>query len=177
VHSFQDAASPPRTWEITINVTQLKRVRGLLNLDLYKIASKVETLNESLSDPVQLVDVCYVLCKDAADSAKVSDEDFGRGLAGDAIIRARDAFMEELIDFFPDEKARNALRKLTAASRQVGSMVVDRLTTQAATMLDGLDLEKEADKITANLTASLKTSSTSVPPSSESTPVRSPYES
>ena len=100
MHTFTDNAG--RTWTVAINVAAVKRVRGLVNIDLYKLVDDgFKPLGELVADPVQLADVLYCLCKDEADARNVSDEDFGRALYGDAITLAAEAFVEELIDFSP----------------------------------------------------------------------------
>jgi hypothetical protein len=105
MHSFVDNSR--RTWEVAINVAAVKRIRGLLGIDLYALVDDgFKSLSKIVSDPVTLADVLYCLCKDQADKQSISDEDFGRALAGDAITHAADAFVEELIDFFPDARAR-----------------------------------------------------------------------
>lgn len=105
MHRFCDNAG--RTWVVSINVTAIKRVRGLVGIDLYKLIDDgFRPLGTLVADPVQLADVLYCLCKDEADAKQISDEDFGRALAGDAITLAADAFVEELIDFFPDARTR-----------------------------------------------------------------------
>ncbi|HEX5442603.1 MAG TPA: hypothetical protein VFW87_02185, partial [Pirellulales bacterium] len=80
-------------------------------------------------------DVLYVLCKEDADAKQVSDEDFGRALGGDAIQAAAEALVEELIDFFPDERSRQALRKVVGAGREVRAKLLDH----AETMLEELN--------------------------------------
>jgi hypothetical protein len=161
MHSFQDNAG--RTWTVAINVAAVKRVRGLLNVDLYKLVDDgFRPLGELVSDPVRLADVLYCLCKDEADARHVSDEDFGRALYGDAITMAADAFVEELIDFFPDARTRASLTKVLAAGRKVR----DKLLDHAGTVLDQIDPEAEASKLIASFGSS--------PVSSGSTPAHSP---
>lgn len=141
MHSFVDNAN--RTWEVVINVAAIKRVRGLLSVDLYSLVDDgFKSLSALVSDPVQLADVLYCLCEDQADKANISDEDFGRALAGDAITRAADAFVEELIDFFPDARARASLRKAIDA----GKKVRDKVLTHAEKLLETIDPESEAVK-------------------------------
>lgn len=94
--TFTDNAG--RTWTVQVNVAAIKRVRGLVGIDLYKLVDDgFQALAKLVSDPVQLADVLYCLVKDEADAKQVSDEEFGRGLAGDAIMLAADAFVEESI--------------------------------------------------------------------------------
>jgi hypothetical protein len=161
MHSFKDNAD--RTWTIAINVTAMKRVRGLVGVDLYKLVDNgFKALGELFGDPVKLVDVIYCLCKDEADAKSISDEDFGRAMAGDAITLATDAFVEELIDFFPDPKARNSLRKIMSESRKVR----DKLLANAEAMAQKIDAEREANKLMRSFGI--------VPESSESIPAPSP---
>lgn len=105
--SFKD--SKDRTWLITINVGAIKKVRAILNIDLLNIAetegkSDFSLLQKLYDDPVLLVDVIYVLCKDEADKQNISDEDFGQGMTGAALDSAVTAFLAELTEFFPPRK-------------------------------------------------------------------------
>jgi hypothetical protein len=141
MHSFVDNSR--RTWEVAINVAAVKRIRGLLGIDLYALVDDgFKSLSKIVSDPVTLADVLYCLCKDQADKQSISDEDFGRALAGDAITQAADAFVEELIDFFPDARARASLRKAIEA----GKTVRDKVLSHAEKILDSIDTETEAKK-------------------------------
>jgi hypothetical protein len=143
--TFTDNAG--RTWTVQVNVAAIKRVRGLVGIDLYKLVDDgFQSLAKLVSDPVQLADVLYCLVKDEADAKQVTDEEFGRGLAGDAIMLAADAFVEELIDFFPDARARAGLRKVIEAGRKVRL----RLLTHAETLLERVDPEVEASKLIAS---------------------------
>jgi hypothetical protein len=160
VHSFRDNAG--RTWTVVINVAAVKRVRGLVNIDLYKLIDDgFKPLGALVSDPVQLADVLYCLCKDEADAKSVSDEDFGRALAGDAITLAADAFVEELIDFFPDARARASLTKVLAAGRKVR----DRLLDHAETVIETLDPETAASALIASFGNSPGSSASTPDPS------------
>jgi len=141
MHSFVDNSR--RTWEVAINVAAVKRIRGLLGIDLYALVDDgFKSLSKLVSDPVTLADVLYCLCKEQADKQSISDEDFGRALAGDAITQAADAFVEELIDFFPDARARASLRKAIEA----GKTVRDKVLSHAEKILDSIDPETEAKK-------------------------------
>jgi len=141
MHSFVD--NEKRTWEISINVTAVKRIRGLLGVDLYALVDDgFKSLSKLVSDPVTLADVLYCLCNDQAEKQSISDEEFGRALAGDAITLAADAFVEELIDFFPDARARASLRKAIEA----GKAVRDKVLNHAEKILDSINPETEAQK-------------------------------
>lgn len=163
MHTFVDNAN--RTWEITINVAAVKRVRGLLEVDLYGLVDDgFKSLAKLVSDPVSLADVLYCLCKEQADKLGITDEDFGRGLAGDVIANAADAFVSELIDFFPDARARAGLKKAIEAGKQVR----DKLLSHAETMLETIDPVAEANKWIDSFG--------NLPVSSDSTQANSPSE-
>jgi hypothetical protein len=147
-------------------VATIKRVQGLLQINLYKLLDdNFKGLGELLGDPVQLVDVIYCLCKEEADARNVSDEDFGRAMYGDVIFHATEAFLEELIDFFPDPKVRQSLRKIITEAKKVRSRILDR----AEQVLASFDADREASKLLSSFGIA--------PESSELTPGRSPSES
>jgi hypothetical protein len=161
MRTFTDNAG--RIWTITVNVAALKRVRGMLNVDIYKLVDDgFKGLGELLGDVIQLVDVLYCLCKDEADARKVSDEDFGRAMFGDAIHQATEAFVEELIDFFPEARVRSSLRKIVAESRKVR----DRLLGRAEQVLESFDADREANRLLSSYGIA--------PASSDLTPAPSP---
>ena len=107
--TFTDAAS--RTWEVTVNVGAVRRVRDLLGVDLMDVAGG-DLLERLADDPVLLVDVLYVLVKPQADAKSITDEDFGRGMVGGVLDEAASALMKELLDFFPSTQRARALGKL-----------------------------------------------------------------
>lgn len=133
--SFTDTLG--RTWTLVVNVATLKRVRALCGVDLNGIIEvedgKPETrLLEKLStDPVLLVDVLYAVCKPECDRRKISDEDFGSAMAGDAIDLATSALLDEIIDFFPEAK-RQAFRKILSATRRFEEIAKKRLSEALA---------------------------------------------
>ena len=103
--------SQGRTWNVTINVSAIKRVRDILGVDLLDVANG-DLLSRLADDPCVLVDVLYVLCKPEADAKGVTDEDFGRGMVGGALDEASSALMKELLDFFPSALRARALAKM-----------------------------------------------------------------
>ena len=153
--TFKDNAG--RTWTVSVNVDAIKRVRSALDVDLMA-AVEGELLEQLSSDPVLLCDVIYVVCKPEADAQQVSDEDFGRAMAGDAIEHATTALLEELVDFFPQGK-RRVLHKALAKLHSVEARAVE----YAQARLDDPELER---RIEAALTSPTDPSS-SLPPSRE----------
>jgi hypothetical protein len=115
MQAFKDTEG--REWIVSVNVTSLKRVKGLLGVDLLSaFEPKSELLQRLITEPILLVDVVYVVCKEQADTRGVTDEDFGRAMAGDPIEAAMEAVFEELASFSPRTRQlyRKALAKLSA---------------------------------------------------------------
>lgn len=128
---FQDTAG--REWTVEITVQDVKRVRALAGVDLLGVAEEDGRLLASLAtDPVALCDVLYALVKPEADRLGVSDEDFGRGLAGDAIEHATGALMEALIGFFPNPRDRKIMQTALEKVRAAMDLARDRVEADLA---------------------------------------------
>ena len=143
-----------RAWSLAINVDAVKRVKTLVNVDLLA-AVEGKLIEQLVSDPILLCDVVYVLCKPQADQLGVSDEDFGRAMAGDAIEQATSAMLEELVDFFPSR--RRAL--LTKAVGKFKTLQETVLTAAEARLDSGLiekHLARELAALDAEITATLQ---------------------
>jgi len=156
---FTDNAG--RSWTVEVNVAALKRVKGLAGVDLLEVLDG--TLIERLiRDPVLLCDVLYAACKPEADRLGVSDEEFGRAMAGDAIEAATGALLDEIVSFCPSPRDRAALGRVLAATRTA----MDKARDMVEARLDGGELERAID-------LALGTggnSSTAAPASSDATP-------
>lgn len=141
--TFTDNAG--RTWTVAINVECVKRVRTLVGVNLLD-AVEGKLLEQFVSDPVLLCDVIYAACKPEADAKSVTDEDFGRAMAGDAIDHATTALLEELVDFFPSGK-RRVLGKALGKLKTLEAKAVEA----ASRRLDDPKLEQEMEAALARL--------------------------
>ena len=162
MRTFKDNAG--RQWSVEINVAALKRVRGLTGTDLMQVIEG--TLIEKLiRDPVLLCDVVYAICKPEADTRTppVSDEEFGKAMAGDAIEAATTAVLEELVAFCPSPRDRANLGRVLQATTKV----MERARDLVEKKLDSGELDRLADRLLATAGGS----SISAPESSASTPV------
>ena len=161
MRSFKDNAG--RQWSVEINVAALKRVRGLTGTDLMQVIEG--TLIEKLiRDPVLLCDVVYAICKPEADTRTppVSDEEFGKAMAGDAIEAATTAVLEELVSFCPSPRDRANLGRVLQATTKV----MERARDLVQKKLDSGELDRLADRLLATAGGS----SGSAPESSALTP-------
>ena len=152
--SFTDNTG--RVWTVNVNVGTVKRVRALCGVDIANVISigsdgkpEVTLLERLATDPVLLVDVLYAVCKEDADAKKVSDEDFGRAMAGDAVELASAALLDEIIDFFPEAK-RRVFGKILNATRRFQ----ERTKTALAAILDDPALDGKIDEALERLTPS-----------------------
>lgn len=157
--TFKD--SQGREWTVAINVDAIKRVRSLLNVDLLEVTDG-KLLERIASDEVLMVDLVYVLVKPEADAKGVTDEDFGRSMAGDAIDAAYAAFLEELTGFFRNPARRALLKKALAKLDQLEAKVLER----AEKKLESGELEAMVEReltIRGSSSGSLPESSESIP--------------
>ena len=137
--TFTDNAG--RTWTVAINVECIKRVKTLLSVNLLD-AIEGKLIEDLVSDPVLLCDVIYAVCKPEADTKEISDEEFGRAMAGDAIDNATTALLEELVDFFPSGK-RQVLAKALAKLKTFQTKAVET----ASKRLDDPNLDQQLEAL------------------------------
>jgi len=160
--TFNDNAA--RSWTVQVNVDAIKRVRDLAQVNLLEVVEG-KLLERLISDPILLCDVIYCLCKPEADAKSISDVEFGRAMAGDAIDGATTALLEELVDFFPQAK-RRVLAKALAKLQKLQTAALAAVETR----LDSPELDRQM----ALRLAQLENSSGSALESSASPPAPSP---
>ena len=160
--TFSDNAG--RTWTLQINVDAIKRVRDLVSVNLLEVIEG-KLLDRLVSDPILLCDVIFAVCKPEADTKIISDVDFGRAMAGDAIDTATGALLEELVDFFPQGR-RKVLAKALGKLRVLETAALNAVDAR----LDSPELAEQMEKELALLT----TSSGGAPESSASIRERLP---
>jgi hypothetical protein len=107
-----------RQWTVAVNCATVRRVRDLLKIDMLSLGDLDVELLKTLQDPVNLCNVLFVLCKEEADKAGISDLEFGKSMGGDSLLKGYEALMEELVDFFPEARKRRILRTLLSAENQ-----------------------------------------------------------
>jgi len=121
-----------RTWDVDINVSIIKHIRKQFNLDLSKFITfegktpKSEMLEKLAADPCLLVDVIFLICKAQADEREITDEDFGRAMAGDAIEDATDCLLDAIVEFLPAAN-RKVYGSILSASRAFQKEATEKL--------------------------------------------------
>ena len=133
--TFTDNAG--RSWNISVTVDAVKRVRSLLDVDLMQAAAG-KLIQELADNPVLLCDVIYCIVKPQADAKEITDEDFGKAMAGDAIDQAISAFLEDLVNFFPSRK-REMLQKVLVKLKNLEAIAAEVVNKR----LDSPELETQ----------------------------------
>ena len=157
---FKDAKG--REWDIQINVSQTKRAREILGVSIAGLAGEgFKPLEDLLNNPEALVDLLFLLVKEQAEKAGVTDIDFGSAFDGDVLQEAGMAFTEELALFI-----RPTMRETYRRTLEKGKALQKLMAAKAEKHLEKLDLEALATKLIGPLG--------DAPVSSESTPDPSP---
>ncbi len=157
--SFKDCEA--REWSIAITVDVIKRVRRMCEVDLLDLIEG-RLIEKFILDPILLCDVLYAVCQPQADERNLSDEDFGRSMAGDAIEHATRALLEDIADFYPSPRERAEIKKVIALAWEAVDMAHDKIEAK----LDSGEIQKAIREALANA----GDSSGSTPELSESTP-------
>jgi len=157
MHSFRDRLD--RQWNLEINVGSIKRVKGLIGVDLLAVfADKMKLVHDLLNDPMLLVDTIYALCEPQAKALGITDIEFGEGFCGDSLEAATESLLEELADFFRSPQQRQTLRAILAKAKEME----DQTHIQAREKIAALDVQSEVRRSLAKFPGSLA-SSESIP--------------
>ena len=97
-------------YETRITVAEVRDVKTELGINLMDIATG-DLLQRISEDVILLCDILYVINRSQAKEYSIDDAQFGRNLYGDALEEATKAFMEEMINFFPNQRTRQLLTK------------------------------------------------------------------
>jgi hypothetical protein len=125
--SFRDSAG--RTWQISLTIDALKRVKSLLHVDLTEpLQGEPPLMTRLATDVMLLCDVLYAVIQPQAQQAGITDEMFGANLGGEAILAAQEALTQEWLNFFQNlrrthlvkaiEKQRELVNAIVAAGEQ-----------------------------------------------------------
>ena len=107
VSAFKDNTG--REWILRIDPIVLGDLRKELDVDLGKLDQG--TMQRLADDICLLVDVLWVICREQAEAASITDRQFGRSIYGDSIDSATTALLDAIADFSP-ARQRSLLRCL-----------------------------------------------------------------
>jgi len=141
---------------IALNVTALKRVKAMTGVDLMD-ALDGSLLQKLRKDPCLLVDIIWAIVKPEAGT--MTDEEFGSGMAGDAIEHATKALLDAIVAFCPSPRDRQILGRLL----EKAEATEEKVRTAIDARVEGIDPAKLAEEVMAGASGS---SSGSAPGSS-----------
>jgi len=124
-----------REWNIHIDIAACKRVKKDLNFDILSVDDAGNALTKLSTDFVLLADVLWSIARPEAEKRHISEEDFLKGLEGDAFEKAIEAFAKAYIDFFP-HKRREVLAQAWKKINAIQEIALERAKEQieAATL-------------------------------------------
>lgn len=152
MRQFEDLKK--RTWEFEITVGCINAVHELLGIDMTDLGEEGLLRNIAM-DPVKLVDMFWELLKDQVhekgyknvEGEPLTPMDFGKGFNGKSIEAATVAFVDALIDFFPNEAKRETARKIFAKTNNLVTKGLEMIN-QKVGLMDEEAILKEAFKET-----------------------------
>lgn len=157
--SFKDGQK--RDWVIALDGPKIHRIRQELKVD---IADTTGTAYAQLrSDVCLLVNVLYLLCQRQCEERKLTDEDFGQLLYGEGLKKAREALVEAIRDFIPDQEetsyllesigaleAERRAKMAPALARITDPKLMERISEAAGAAMDQLINETLSSNATAS---------------------------
>lgn len=161
---FKDTTG--RTWELSLSVAAVKRVRSLTGIDLLPLAKggdEAAGIAAVLADPIEAANVIYAAAKPQADAAGMTDEAFGELLAGQVLADAVAALLDALEVFFAAAMGPDAAAAWQAM-RAKRSEMTNAAWKLAKRRVEAIDAAKLVEASGQSYTAPLE--------SRESTPTR-----
>ncbi len=153
MRTFTDNAG--RTWTLSLSFGAVKRVRGLLDVNLLELDKGEPPLLTRLgTDPILLVDVIFAVIKPQADGLGVTDEQWAESMGGEAMLAAQKAFYEEVADF-----TRSQGRPDMAKAALAQHALIERVIAMSEERIGQIDVEELAQKISGDSSTSLPVSS------------------
>ncbi len=129
---FTDAKG--KDWVISITVNTIRKVKAKTGEDLSR-AVEGDFLKRIGGDACLLGSILWALVEDKAEG--LTEDEFYDALAGDALEAAASAFVEALIDFFPQPR-RSLLLKAHTAGKKAQEKAMEIATQQMDEVLADL---------------------------------------
>ena len=144
-----------RDWTLAVTVASIERVRADTKIDLLEIGSDGKEPEASLayklfSDPILLARIIWSLVRLQAEVQSISVEQFGEAMSGDPLDQATEGLLAEIVNFTPNRRQREWLRKALEKMkgwRERGQDVLDQ-------QLDSPAVEKKLEAELAKLESS-----------------------
>lgn len=113
-----------RTWVLKLTVGTLMRVKTECGVDLLKLIEPESPVFDQLRDVYTLTGVLWVVLDQAAKGELTIDQ-FAEALAGDVLGDAVEALLGALVNFFPDARRRQVLRRYWETTKSLEGRVLE----------------------------------------------------
>jgi hypothetical protein len=136
MHHFKDTAND--SWAVAVSYGDVLKVQR--DCDGFHLPSMFSDdlagLARLSEDSGLTVAVAFCLCERQADERNIDAGAFAYRMGGDTLDQAATAIVQATIDFFPDERRREALRELVAKVRKTSSKMLESLAPAGLAKLD-----------------------------------------
>lgn len=168
-----------REWTVDITVLTVERVKAACGIDMPALfAERMAGLDALLADQIRFLKVVFECCRPAAEKAGLTIEHLQAEWNGETADAAGEAWMEELVNFFPDARKREALRTAVKTLREMGARIAEKAVAEMTPEAMEKDLEKVFSVLRLQFSQSRSNdSSGSMPAISDSIPALSPSDS
>lgn len=144
-NSFKDIQN--NNYNIAITMGKVKQVKESVGIDLLSVFDKPDEMDK-VNDPMNMVDIIYVLCKDQIARTHSNAENvevaFGESLDGDSLETASNAFMRALVDFFPQKKKKH-LKKMLDRTEELMTQQDEKIAKKIDEAIENMTLEESPE--------------------------------
>ena len=115
--SFKDTEG--RVWNLRITVAAIRRIKDIAGIDLgdFSVFGEGGPFSDLGSDSCRLVEIVYAAVKPEADVLGVTMEKFMESFVGETVVKASEALLESLADFFPGSQGLLIRRALELSGK------------------------------------------------------------
>lgn len=115
--SFKDTEG--RVWTLRITVAAIRRIKDIAGIDLgdFSVFGEGGPFSDLGSDSCRLVEIIYAAVKPEADILGVTMEKFMESFVGETVVKASEALLESLADFFPGSQGLLIRRALELSGK------------------------------------------------------------
>lgn len=115
--SFKDTEG--RVWTLRITVAAIRRIKDIAGIDLgdFSVFGEDGPFSDLGSDSCRLVEIVYAAVKPEADILGVTMEKFMESFVGETVVKASEALLESLADFFPGSQGLLIRRALELSGK------------------------------------------------------------
>ena len=108
-----------RVWTLRITVAAIRRIKDIAGIDLgdFSVFGEGGPFSDLGSDSCRLVEIVYAAVKPEADILGVTMEKFMESFVGETVVKASEALLESLADFFPGSQGLLIRRALELSGK------------------------------------------------------------